>query len=392
MYGIDASCTFNSNDPCQADGKSANSSTSIVDASIEFLRETQAITPTPPPFYLNVWLHVSHNLLNPSAEQKAACVQNSERCMCDHLSDNETSCVNQIFWAAQQDADAQIGRLFDVLSELKLDESTFVVFTTDNGPEERLVYVNAGGNAGPFRGRKRSLYEGGIRVPFIAWWGGGSSKPTIASNVIDNTLIGGVDWMPTVLALAGVALPEGLAKVLDGVDMSGVFLRKDVNASRSPSSPQLALAPVPRPLPRPYLFWQWRFPVAGTCDNFAPPLAVRDGRYKLLMDPPTYGAGARVELYDLSLFNSSFDEGSSDTTPRPDFHEDFNLARIPGAPYAAIVQRLTAALVEWHGKQPKSSITNGGSCANFPYPGITAVGEQENDFFHGMFEDSEPDW
>jgi hypothetical protein len=58
---------------------------------------------------MNTWLHVSHNLLNPSAEQKAACVANAAKCACSGLSDNQTTCAHQIFWSAQQDADAQIG-------------------------------------------------------------------------------------------------------------------------------------------------------------------------------------------------------------------------------------------------------------------------------------------
>ena len=206
-YGIDESCTFNSNDPCLADARTANSSTMIIDSSIDFIAR-QATSGRP--FYANVWLHVSHDLLDPSAAQKAACVANSPLCACDHLATNQTTCVQQIFLAAQQDADVQIGRLLGALATLDLEESTLVIFTTDNGPEERYVYQNAGGSAGPFRGRKRSLYEGGHRVPFIAQWGGGTPKPTVAASVVDNTLLGAVDWLPTVLALAGVALPPAL--------------------------------------------------------------------------------------------------------------------------------------------------------------------------------------
>ena len=222
-YGIDESCTFNSfNDTCQADGHTSNSSVNIVDSAIDFIsRKAAAGTP----FYVNVWLHVSHNLLNPSAAQKAACVANSNACACSGLSDNQTTCAHQIFWAAQQDADAQIGRLWETLRALDLHESTVVSFTTDNGPEDEHVYISAVGSAGPFRGRKRSLYEGGIRVPFIVNWGGGTPHPMVAANTVDNTVLGAVDWFPTALKIAGIPVPPTLVGTLDGVDMSAAIVR-----------------------------------------------------------------------------------------------------------------------------------------------------------------------
>lgn len=128
-YGIDESCTFNSRDPCKADGRTANSSTSIIDSAIDFVSRHADV-----PWYMNVWLHVSHNLLNPSAAQKSACVNQSATCACSGLSDNQTSCAHQIFWSAQLDADTQIGRLLDMLSSLNLNEQTLVAFSTDNGP------------------------------------------------------------------------------------------------------------------------------------------------------------------------------------------------------------------------------------------------------------------
>lgn len=62
--------------------------------------------------------------------------------------------------------DRSIGYLLDQLAEMKLDENTIVVFTSDNGPERNA------GSAGPYREMKRSLLEGGIRVPTIIQWPG----------------------------------------------------------------------------------------------------------------------------------------------------------------------------------------------------------------------------
>jgi N-acetylgalactosamine-6-sulfatase len=71
------------------------------------------------------------------------------------------------------EADRQVGRLLQRLRELALDGNSVVIFSADNGPED-IAIRNAShsgvGSSGPFRGRKRSLYEGGVRVPFIVSW------------------------------------------------------------------------------------------------------------------------------------------------------------------------------------------------------------------------------
>jgi hypothetical protein len=108
--------------------------------------------------------------------------------------------------------------------------------------------------------RKRSLYEGGTRVPSFAVWGGGTPKPTIPGGAVEHTPLSATDWLPTVLAIAGVALPPSLR--LDGEDMARVFL-----------DPRPGLRP-PRPRTT-RLFWEWKYGVSGPCENAAPHLAVR---------------------------------------------------------------------------------------------------------------------
>ena len=63
--------------------------------------------------------------------------------------------------------DYNIGRLVSLVDSLGIAENTLIFFTSDNGPE------NEAGSAGPFKGRKRLLAEGGMRVPAIAQWTGG---------------------------------------------------------------------------------------------------------------------------------------------------------------------------------------------------------------------------
>ena len=88
------------------------------------------------------------------------------------------------------------------------------------------MYSNAQGSQGPFRGRKRSLYEGGTRVPSFVVWGGGTPKPTILAGAVDHTPLSATDWLPTVLAIAGVPVPAALAATLDGEDVSMILLDK----------------------------------------------------------------------------------------------------------------------------------------------------------------------
>ena len=71
--------------------------------------------------------------------------------------------------------DAELGRLFAKLDALQLSDNTIVLFTSDNGPEDihiRNASHSGIGSPGAFRGRKRSLYEGGVRLPLILRWPG----------------------------------------------------------------------------------------------------------------------------------------------------------------------------------------------------------------------------
>jgi arylsulfatase A-like enzyme len=101
--------------------------------------------------------------------------------------------------------DGYVGRLLDQLQQLGLAENTLVVFTSDNGPHnESSHHLARFEPGGPLRGIKRSLTEGGIRVPAIAWWPGHVK----AGSVSDHVAYFG-DWMATAADLAGASVPEG---------------------------------------------------------------------------------------------------------------------------------------------------------------------------------------
>lgn len=112
--------------------------------------------------------------------------------------------------------DSIVGRLVARLQELGLERDTLVIFTSDNGPWFE-------GSAGPFRDRKGGAgYDGGYRVPFIAWRPG-----VVPAGKRSSAIACGVDILPTFCAMAGVPLPAGVE--IDGRDISGVLLRGEAS-------------------------------------------------------------------------------------------------------------------------------------------------------------------
>jgi arylsulfatase A len=112
--------------------------------------------------------------------------------------------------------DKDVGKILNKLRDIGLDGNTLVIFTSDNGGDSPGRFRNVS-NA-PFRGRKRDLYEGGIRVPMIAWWPG-----TIDSGRESAHLSAFWDFMPTVCDLAGVQYPD----TTDGISYLPELMGKD---------------------------------------------------------------------------------------------------------------------------------------------------------------------
>lgn len=108
-------------------------------------------------------------------------------------------------WA--QEVDWSVGKILDLLRELKIEKNTLVIFTSDNGGS-----LPQGSKNTPLRGTKGQTYEGGIRVCTLAWWPGqvlaGSSTDSVTSHM---------DWLPTFATLSGGSLPE---RKIDGMDLS----------------------------------------------------------------------------------------------------------------------------------------------------------------------------
>jgi arylsulfatase A-like enzyme len=128
-----------------------------------------------------------------------------------------------------------------------------------------------------FRGCKFSLYEGGLRLPFIARWPG-----VVPARVTDKvTVLSSVDMFPTLCHIAGAELPSGVA--FDGIDLSTALRGVRVPSRERP------------------LMWEYGrnakfFGYPKLPDDRSPNLAIRDGYWKLLVNAD----GENAELYDLS--------------------------------------------------------------------------------------------
>lgn len=233
-----------------------------VDRAIDFIRRHKD-----DPFFLRLFpndVHDGHEPAPGALEKWQAVTENP---------------FERRFFAVLDALDRQLGRLVGEVDRLGLAEQTLIVLTSDNGPTDWPTYYKKGwdppGFTGPFFGRKWSLFEGGIRMPFIARWVG-----TIAPGRTDeSTVMGGIDLLPTFCSLAGCELPAGTTP--DGEDMSRALLG----------------TPFRRKKP---LFWQYGGRYArlkpGNPAFISPDLAVRDGNWKLLVNED----GSDAQLFNLA--------------------------------------------------------------------------------------------
>ncbi len=152
-----------------------------------------------------------------------------------------------------EEMDKGVGQILDTVRSVGIAENTFIFFFSDNGA------IGAGGSNKPFRGGKFSNYEGGHRVPAIAWWPG-----RIAADTTSDATTMAMDLLPTIMDFAGIAVPN--SRKLDGTSMAELILNKADFPDRQ-------------------LFFGYE-PKLGT--------AMRDGHWKMQTK------GDVVELYDLS--------------------------------------------------------------------------------------------
>lgn len=221
------------------------------------------------PFFVNVWVHATHTPHYPKDKFLAQFPDLNEQ--------------QKVYAAVIAEADYNIGLLFAKLKELGIDDNTLVIFSSDNGPEitgtenkkqtddnstgPGLGTYYSVGETNGLKGRKRSLYAGGIRVPFIVRWPGVVPK----GKVNKTTPLSAVDMLPTFVELAGGSLPENYKP--DGENIISA-LKGEPYTRQS------------------VIYWQWLYANKNT--HFWSSLGIQDGEWKLLLNRKVN----RKELYN----------------------------------------------------------------------------------------------
>lgn len=262
-YGFDEYCsTWESPDPapeltasnwiwCKKDDVKRWERTGyFIDKTLDFLVRHQGT-----PCFVNLWPDDMHTPWVPDEESQ------------DH---NNTWGSRPNFTEVLAEYDRQIGRFLTRLDELGLSDNTIVIFTSDNGPAPSFRQLRTNG----LRGIKNSLYEGGIRMPFIIAWGDRIERPHV------NDHIGYFpDMMPSLCDIAGVETPP-----TDGISLWPTIRGRERQQQEHD-----------------YLYWE--FPGGKGW------VAVRWGDWKGLLRKVKEG-NAQLELYDV----------------RRDLHEEHDVA------------------------------------------------------------------
>ncbi len=256
--------------------------TGFIDAAIPFMN--RAVT-AGKPFFVNLWPDDVHGPWWPPVAKWAEDKRGK-------------------YLAVLESMDRQFGRLFDHLrSTPALRDNTLLLICSDNGPEP------GAGSAGPFRGSKTTLYEGGTRSPLIVW-GPGLIDKAKAGSVNTRSVFAAFDLAPSLLAIAGIDAGE---MTFDGENIAPALLgQKDVSREKP-------------------IFWRRppdRKIAAPNLPERLPDLAMREGHWKFLCEYD----GSKPQLYDLS-------KDRSETTNIADKHPD-------------VASRLRDAVVSWHQSLP----------------------------------------
>jgi len=251
----------------------------FVDKTLDFLQRNQNA-----PCYINFWPDDMHDPWIPDSSyygKKGSWTQKAN------------------FVAVLKEYDRQIGRLLDGLERLGQAENTLIIFTSDNGAAPTYKQLRTNGQ----RGAKNSLFEGGIRMPFLVRWPAQIKKGTVNRE----SILSAVDLLPSLSALTGAKIPPGFG--YDGENMLDALLGKEQQRTTD-------------------LMWDF-----GRNSHFNKPadpyhqsqhLAIRRGDWKLLVNS---------DRSDLALYNIRTDE-----------NETHNVA----GDHPALSAALSEKVVDWY--------------------------------------------
>ncbi|MEL7533182.1 MAG: sulfatase-like hydrolase/transferase [Bacteroidota bacterium] len=170
----------------------------IMDWVLPFIEDAQQKQQS---FFSTIWFHTPHLPVVSDSLHRA------------HYSEMELQ--KQLYYGTITALDEQIGRLWQYLAAEGIEEETLIFFCSDNGPERQTP-----GSAGQFRARKRSLYEGGVRVPAFVLWPG----KLVGAKRVDFPAVTS-DYLPTLLEILGLS-PQ-TDRPMDGTSLWDLLLGKE---------------------------------------------------------------------------------------------------------------------------------------------------------------------
>ena len=227
----------------------------FVAGAIRFIEQAQS---NGKPFYLNLWPDDVHSPFFPPKS----------------LRDSTDQSKRSLYYAVLQAMDQQLGLLLDhVRNDEALRRNTLIVVASDNGHED------GAGMSEPFRGGKTWLYEGGIRSPLIVWGPGLVAKEKTGSINAESVLCA-LDLNRSLTAIGEASIENGAT--CDGEDLSALLLGRSATGRQAP------------------IFWRRPPDRPGTVEQDNPDLAVREGKWKLLINYDR----TTPQLYDLQADQS----------------------------------------------------------------------------------------
>ena len=257
----------------------------FIDAAIPFIDKATAAKQ---PFFINLWPDDVHGPWWPPVDKWAEGKRG-------------------LYLAVLEEMDRQFGKLFDrIRNTPELRDNTLVLICSDNGPEP------GAGSAGPFRGSKTTLYEGGTRSPLVVW-GPGLIDKSKAGSKNEKSVFAAFDLAPSLLSIAKIDAKD---VAFDGENISPALLGKEEVSRTAP------------------IFWRRppdrkKWPAHGPEE--LPDLSMREGNWKLLCEYD----GTKPKLYDMAYESG---EVTNLTEKNPE-----------------VVARMTEAVLAWNMSMPQDN-------------------------------------